>query len=408
MGKNDFLTPKAIANRIKAKGLQKLRWYCQLCRKQCRDENGFKCHQMSESHRRQFELFGHNPDRFVDGFSEEFEQLFLDHMRRSHPYSRVSANIVYNEFISDRHHIHMNSTKWLTLTEFVKYLGRTGKCKVDETPKGWFIRLVPRDDIKSIQTGKKRKWEEQELEDDERQLKELDKQIQKAKGASKADESRPEATDLVRDRETGPLVFSVPGLSSRKLGHDGKKEKGEKESGPDEFLGLGGEERGISHEVTAAQLGRGGEGSTGKKGLSKLEGIMREEIAAKSKRNSMRLDHWLHRGIVVKVLSKELREHGYYKEKGVVERVVDKYVGEIRMLQSGDIIRVDQEQLETVLPQLGGPVLIVNGACRGEEGTLLALDTDKYKAKVQVQKGTSQGQTVWADYEDICKIRHSG
>lgn len=47
MGKGDakhggFLTPKAIANRIKAKGLQKLRWYCQMCEKQCRDENGFK------------------------------------------------------------------------------------------------------------------------------------------------------------------------------------------------------------------------------------------------------------------------------------------------------------------------------------------------------------------------------
>lgn len=26
----DFLTPKAIGNRIKAKGLQKLRWYCQV------------------------------------------------------------------------------------------------------------------------------------------------------------------------------------------------------------------------------------------------------------------------------------------------------------------------------------------------------------------------------------------
>lgn len=35
-----FLTPKAIANRIKAKGLQKLRWYCQMCQKQCRDEVG--------------------------------------------------------------------------------------------------------------------------------------------------------------------------------------------------------------------------------------------------------------------------------------------------------------------------------------------------------------------------------
>lgn len=88
MGKNDFMTPKAvrassavccsraeaacgcstaicacchrpwlqIANRIKAKGLNKLRWYCQLCQKSCRDENGFKCHQMSEGHRRQMEV----------------------------------------------------------------------------------------------------------------------------------------------------------------------------------------------------------------------------------------------------------------------------------------------------------------------------------------------------------------
>jgi hypothetical protein len=40
MGKEKpgFLTPKAIANRIKSKGLQKLRWYCQMCQKQCRDE----------------------------------------------------------------------------------------------------------------------------------------------------------------------------------------------------------------------------------------------------------------------------------------------------------------------------------------------------------------------------------
>ena len=50
--------PTQIANRIKAKGLQKLRWYCQMCGKQCRDENGFKCHLSSESHQRQMMVFG--------------------------------------------------------------------------------------------------------------------------------------------------------------------------------------------------------------------------------------------------------------------------------------------------------------------------------------------------------------
>ena len=52
-----------IANRIKAKGLQKLRWYCQMCQKQCRDENGFKCHLTSEGHKRQMMVFGQSPTR---------------------------------------------------------------------------------------------------------------------------------------------------------------------------------------------------------------------------------------------------------------------------------------------------------------------------------------------------------
>ena len=54
----------------------------------------------------------------------------------------MAAKDVYNEFIADRHHVHMNSTKWLTLSEFVKYLGREGKCKVEETAKGWYMTLI--------------------------------------------------------------------------------------------------------------------------------------------------------------------------------------------------------------------------------------------------------------------------
>ena len=46
-------TPKDVANRAKAKGLQKLKFYCQICEKQCRDANGFKCHCTSDAHLRQ-------------------------------------------------------------------------------------------------------------------------------------------------------------------------------------------------------------------------------------------------------------------------------------------------------------------------------------------------------------------
>ena len=58
---------------------------------------------------------------------------------------RVHANVVYQEYISDKQHLHMNATKWSTLTEFVKHLGREGLAEVTETEKGWFIQYIDRD-----------------------------------------------------------------------------------------------------------------------------------------------------------------------------------------------------------------------------------------------------------------------
>jgi len=55
---------------------------------------------------------------------------------------RVFANRVYQEYIGDKGHLHMNATRWVTLTEFVKHLGRSGIAKVDETEKGWFIAWI--------------------------------------------------------------------------------------------------------------------------------------------------------------------------------------------------------------------------------------------------------------------------
>ena len=36
----------------------------------------------------------------------------------------------------------MNATRWVTLTEFCKYLGRAGKAHVEDSEKGIFITCV--------------------------------------------------------------------------------------------------------------------------------------------------------------------------------------------------------------------------------------------------------------------------
>ncbi len=46
-----------------------------MCQKQCRDENGFKCHLSSEGHKRQMEIFGQNPERIVEGWVGTLLQL---------------------------------------------------------------------------------------------------------------------------------------------------------------------------------------------------------------------------------------------------------------------------------------------------------------------------------------------
>ncbi|KAK9913518.1 hypothetical protein M0R45_037331 [Rubus argutus] len=388
MGKNDFLTPKAIANRIKAKGLQKLRWYCQMCQKQCRDENGFKCHCMSESHQRQMLIFGENPHRVVEGYSEEFETSFLEHMKRSHRFSRIAATVVYNEYINDRHHVHMNSTEWATLTEFVKHLGRTGKCKVEETPKGWFITYIDRDSETLFKEREKMKRVKADLAEEEKQEREIKKQIERVHQSMPNADGDGQANEEVNRElkvESGVKIgFALGAL---------KKEKGESSKLVFEEV----------EEERKSKKAKTGTGSGGGSGSLALEELMREEERKKERVN--RKDYWVCEGIIVKVMSKALADKGYYKQKGVVKKVIDKYVGEIEMLESKHVLRVDQQELETVIPQIGCLVKIVNGAYRGSNARLLAVDTDKFCAKVQIEKGVYDGRVLKAvEYEDICKL----
>lgn len=126
---------KHIANQMKAKGLQRLRWWCQACQRQMRDENGFKCHVASESHVRNMQTIGEDPRKAINDFSRQFERDFLQLLRTGHGEKKVNLNNFYQEYISNKEHVHMNSTKWASLSEFAKHLGRSGICRVEEDEK---------------------------------------------------------------------------------------------------------------------------------------------------------------------------------------------------------------------------------------------------------------------------------
>ncbi|XP_013381345.1 DNA/RNA-binding protein KIN17 [Lingula anatina] len=389
--KGGFLTPKAIANRIKAKGLQKLRWYCQMCQKQCRDENGFKCHTMSESHQRQLLLFAERPDQFLDTFSKEFEDGYLEVLKRRFGTKRVHCNIVYQEYIADREHVHMNSTQWETLTEFVKHLGKDGSCVVDETEKGWFVQYIDRDPETIRRQEALKSKEKMELDDEEKVARFIQKQIERAAETEK-EQPKSEYTELKRESEEEKVAFNLAAM---------KKSEGKSavKSLPS-MNALKAEEK--KHAPTTSKDSLKSTSTAGQKRKNALDEIMEFEEQKKEKMN--RKDYWLHKGIVVKVVTKKLGDK-FYKKKGVVKEVVDQYAGVIKMLDSGDKVKVDQAHVETVIPAIGKSVLVVNGAYRGSEATLLSINEKKFSCSIKIVAGPLKGREVdGVQYEDVSKL----
>lgn len=375
-------TPKYLANKMKAKGLQKLRWYCQMCQKQCRDENGFKCHTMSESHQRQLLLFADNSKRFMDEFSFDFQKEYLQILKRQFGTKRVNANRVYQEYISDKNHVHMNSTRWVTLTGFVKWLGKTGKCVVDETEQGWYITYIDRDPETIMKEQKKLKKQKMEKDDEERNLQFIEKQAKLAQEKEALKEPQEEKkSELVRNNEEEILKLDIK-LSKR---------ESEKISNP--FSSI---KRKVEKDVSQSR--KKIKEDSRKTALDEIR-----EIEEKKREQKNRKDYWITEGIIVKILTTTLGPD-FYKKKGVVKEVINKYHCIVKLIDTGKKIKIDQEFLETVIPAIGKPILIVNGAYRGERATLLSLNVDKFCASVEIEKGPLKGRKLDLPYEDFCKV----
>lgn len=75
--------------------------------------------------------FNADPDKYINRFSEEFESSFLEMVKMKYgPGVLMPINKAYNEFINDSHRVHLNSTRWATLTDFAMYLEASGLAEV--------------------------------------------------------------------------------------------------------------------------------------------------------------------------------------------------------------------------------------------------------------------------------------
>lgn len=412
MGKAEMGTPKYLANKMKSKGLQKLRWYCQMCEKQCRDENGFKCHTTSESHQRQLLLFADNSGKYIHSFSKDFADGYVELLRRRFGTKRVSANKVYQEYISHKDHLHMNATRWLTLSDFAKWLGRTGQAVVDETETGWFIAYIDRSPEVLERQAKSDRKDKQDKDDEERLQEFIAQQVERAKATTSAGGGSDDAAgpaEFKRDNEEEKITLAIRApkvqkealLMVRPLSALGKR--------PTD----GGDDDDDTRSVTSTSSKRSRASNSSSSSSSQrpaqppsaLDEIMRAEETRKERNN--RKDYWLAEGIVVKLMTKSLGDK-YYKQKAVVVEVIERYAAKVKLLETGGRVKVDQTHLETVIPAVGKAVRVLNGAYRDCTATLLQLDERNFCVSLELTSGPQKGRKVHGvQYEDVSKMFHS-
>lgn len=130
--------------------LGKTAFYCQLCQKQCRDSNGFKSHLTTLKHKQIASKFASNPDALKTSFSVKFkeEMTYLIKLKAT---NKTNLNYIYQEYIQDPLHVHLNATKWSNLTDFAHYLSESGDVDLFiDSSKLVFVTWIDKSVIKSV------------------------------------------------------------------------------------------------------------------------------------------------------------------------------------------------------------------------------------------------------------------
>jgi DNA/RNA-binding protein KIN17 len=170
--------------------MQKQKYFCQICDRQCRDKDGFNCHLNSNTHKFNIERVSTNPEEYINNYSYRFEKDFLDILKRNYNNILVSANKVYQEYIADKDATHLNATRWENLTQFIRSLEKKGKCEIKANDKELVMRyseISPTERLKLEKKIKEEKLIERKIRDEFNTLNKL-KEKEEKKDVSKTTE----------------------------------------------------------------------------------------------------------------------------------------------------------------------------------------------------------------------------
>lgn len=297
----------------------------------------------------------------------------------------------------------MNSTRWETLNSFIKHLGQTGKCKIENSDKGYYIEYINQDPLKVIEKEKEESRVKSEVIEEERKMKEMKRQLKKMKKEEEEKEKDKNKSEEINNKEINNKSNENENNESdikKPIAIEIKQTKQNVIKGSEDFI--------KNNNNTSIKID-----IVGKKrkinNLSNVDLIMKEEEEKKKRKierleKENRSDNWICPNIIVKIKNKEILEGKLYKRKAYVISVKDKYFGYLKVIDSGTEIGMDQDDLETVIPKKGKKVMVLNGAFRNSIGEVISVNIAKYNCTVLLLSGDYKNEAVDLDYEDISEL----
>lgn len=147
MGKKPLTEAMLISKKFRYGSLGKLKWFCEMCQYQARNEESFNSHVKSERHRRMMLHFRENSESIIRNNSNQFKKEFLSVLKTRYRDKEVLANTVYISVISNKYHQHMNSTRWISVRGFLEEIKQDGYIELKDTDNGPVIKYIEKDDF---------------------------------------------------------------------------------------------------------------------------------------------------------------------------------------------------------------------------------------------------------------------
>jgi len=292
-------------------------------------------------------------------------------------------------------------------------LTKAEKVESEWTEKGLFIKIKDQatdnimkkmEEERKMQAKLKKEEQEKAAMDSQMELAFRVQEEKRLRGETEEEEEPPAPVDLGKDHQQISFSFSAPKKNT--VNPLAKAAAGKNQLQLNQVISInlnkGLESLPSLNDTSDAQEAAAVSKSDKRKPVSELERVLEKakaekkmkletlagnkngKIEAKPVNDEEEDFSWISENVIVKIKDEALKK--YFNQKAKIVRVVEPFLAEVEILNTTTKLQIDQDLLETVIPQIGNKVKVLkNGPYYGKVAILESIHPDSFSASVHLQ-----------------------